>query len=348
MSSSILCSSVSSINLRPSLKKFSLLGEERRSSIRRGSVAGGGENPAGQGDQPRSGGGRGETPRPVDPSSTFEFLLSRTGDRIKTPPPGYFTVYSSFFSSGFTLPPHPLLLDITRESGLCVSQFTPNSFLYFEGFLLHFRELSLPLSAESFFTLFSVRKIANDSFFFFFPQNRCKFLAGSASSKGPWKEKFLYVKDVDWGLVTDWGEVSPALSSSHDLHMSFIGAGLFDQLLGVKSLLASGKKVSLQDIQRYKAEREREQRDRDGRGRPPPMLRKDGERRRSPPPPSRPRDASHGQGGSGKEIHATSSGSKRPHEGEAVEAPHGIGKGLFSYGVNRHEGGEIILGRFQL
>ncbi|KAL0404312.1 UNVERIFIED_CONTAM: hypothetical protein Sradi_2072000 [Sesamum radiatum] len=59
--------------------------------------------------------------------------------------------------------------------------------------------------------------------------------------------------------------------------MSFIGAGLFDQLLDVKSLLAS-------DIQRYKAEREREQRDRDGLARPPPPAsRKDSERHRSPP-----------------------------------------------------------------
>ncbi|KAL0319785.1 UNVERIFIED_CONTAM: hypothetical protein Sradi_5240000 [Sesamum radiatum] len=205
----------------------------------------------------------------IDPSSAFEFHLPKVGDRIRTPPSGFFTVYSSFFSSGFTLPPHPLLVDIIKESGLCVSQFTPNSFLYFEGFLYRFRELGLPLSFESFFTLFSVRKIANDSFFFFFPRNGCKFFEGSASSKGPWKEKFFYVKDVNWGFTTSWGEVSPVLSSSHDLHMSFIGAG---------------KKVSLQDIQRYKAKREREQRDRDGRARPPPPAsRKNGERRRSPP-----------------------------------------------------------------
>ncbi|KAK4407917.1 hypothetical protein Sango_0372700 [Sesamum angolense] len=68
------------------------------------------------------------------------------------------------------------------------------------------------------------------------------------------------------------------------IRMSPLGAGLFDQMLDVKSLLASGKRFSLQDIQRYKAERERE-----------------------------------------------------PREPEATEAPLGIGKGLFSYGINGHE-----------
>ncbi|KAL0419120.1 UNVERIFIED_CONTAM: hypothetical protein Sradi_1325500 [Sesamum radiatum] len=177
----------------------------------------------------------------VDPSSAFDFRLPRVGDRIRMPPPGYFTVYSAFFSSGFTLPPHPLLMDIIKKSGLCVSQFTPNSFTYFEGFLYRFRELGLPLTIESFFTLFSVRKVANDSFFFFFPRSGCRFLDGSASSKGPWKEKFFYVRDSDWDFATNWGEVSPVLRSSHDFHLSFIGTGLFDQLLDVKSLLASGR-----------------------------------------------------------------------------------------------------------
>ncbi|KAL0439789.1 UNVERIFIED_CONTAM: hypothetical protein Slati_2461900 [Sesamum latifolium] len=51
--------------------------------------------------------------------------------------------------------------------------------------------------------------------------------------------------------------------------MSFIGVGLFDQ--------------SLDDIQRFKAENELEQRDRDVQARPPPALRKEGERCRSPP-----------------------------------------------------------------
>ncbi|KAL0298917.1 UNVERIFIED_CONTAM: hypothetical protein Sradi_6551500 [Sesamum radiatum] len=63
----------------------------------------------------------------VDLSSAFDFRLPRIEDRIRMPPSGYFTVYSAFFSSGFTLPPHPLLMDIIKESGLCVSQFTPAS-----------------------------------------------------------------------------------------------------------------------------------------------------------------------------------------------------------------------------
>ncbi|KAL0453876.1 UNVERIFIED_CONTAM: hypothetical protein Slati_1365700 [Sesamum latifolium] len=186
----------------------------------------------------------------IDPSSVFELHLSRVGDRIRMPPPGYFTVYSAFFYLDFTLPPHLLLVDIIKEFGLCVSLLRTPSYI-FEGFLYRFRELGLPLSVESFFTLFSVRKIANDSFFFFFPQNGCK-LDGNASSKGPWKEIFFYAKDLDWGFATSWGEVSPVLNSSHDLHTSFIGQ----------------EECSLQDIQRYKVEREQSS-DHDGRARPP-------------------------------------------------------------------------------
>ncbi|KAK4392685.1 hypothetical protein Sango_2046300 [Sesamum angolense] len=213
-----------------------------------------------------------------DPSSTFDFRFPRVGDRIRMPPLGYFTVYSAFFSSGFTLPPHPLLMDIIKEFGLCVSQFTPNTFTYFEGFLYRFRELGLPLTIESFFTFFSVRKAVNDSFFFFFPQSGCRFLDGSASSKGSWKEKFFFVRDSDWDLTTSWGEVSPVLSEKRR------------------------REASLS------------------------------------PPPLRLREADYGQEGSGKDNRGAPSSSKRPRELEATEAPHGIGKELFSYGSNSYEG----------
>ncbi|KAK4407705.1 LOB domain-containing protein 15 [Sesamum angolense] len=54
------------------------------------------------------------------------------------------------------------------------------------------------------------------------------------------------------------------------------------------------------------------------------------------PPPPRSREANHGQGGSRKDNCVAPSGSKRPRESKAVEAPHGIGKGIVSdYNVAR-------------
>ncbi|KAL0381368.1 UNVERIFIED_CONTAM: hypothetical protein Sangu_0201100 [Sesamum angustifolium] len=65
--------------------------------------------------------------------SPVEFPLPSPGDRIKIPPPGFFTVYSVYFFSGLFLPPHPLLLEIVRSVGRSIYQFTPNSFMYFLG-----------------------------------------------------------------------------------------------------------------------------------------------------------------------------------------------------------------------
>ncbi|KAL0384982.1 UNVERIFIED_CONTAM: hypothetical protein Sradi_2892500 [Sesamum radiatum] len=43
----------------------------------------------------------------INSSSELVFTLPSVSDRIKIPPPGFFTAYLSFFASGFTLPPIP-------------------------------------------------------------------------------------------------------------------------------------------------------------------------------------------------------------------------------------------------
>ncbi|KAL0387768.1 UNVERIFIED_CONTAM: hypothetical protein Sradi_2658600 [Sesamum radiatum] len=72
---------------------------------------------------------------------------------------------------------------------------------------------------------------------------------------------------------------------------------------------------------------------------PLPTSRKKGERRGLRPLPSCGCDANYGQGRSGKDSCVMLTGSpKRPRESEAVKVLHGIGKGLFSFGINRHQG----------
>ncbi|KAL2237675.1 UNVERIFIED_CONTAM: hypothetical protein Sindi_0959200, partial [Sesamum indicum] len=131
--------------------------------------------------------------------------------KIRDPPDGSFTVYTAYFDNGFFIPPHPLLVKVIRSYGICVSQLTPNSFMCFEGWRRRLLELGLPITLESFHALWIVRRVAEVSdssddgrYFYFTPQKACRFLAGFVSSKGPWKEKFFYVRDDGWGLASEW------------------------------------------------------------------------------------------------------------------------------------------------
>ncbi|KAK6119716.1 hypothetical protein DH2020_046535 [Rehmannia glutinosa] len=73
-------------------------------------------------------------------------------------------------SDGFNIPLRPLLVEVLRSVGLCLYQLTPNALMYFEGFCYRLKELGLLVSLESFHTLFSIRKMPNDSYFYFYPR----------------------------------------------------------------------------------------------------------------------------------------------------------------------------------
>ncbi|KAL0316492.1 UNVERIFIED_CONTAM: hypothetical protein Sradi_5527400 [Sesamum radiatum] len=65
--------------------------------------------------------------------AAHKFILPSLGRRIRTPPDGCFTVYATYFDSGFSIPPHPLLVKIIQSFGICISQLTPNSFMCLRG-----------------------------------------------------------------------------------------------------------------------------------------------------------------------------------------------------------------------
>ncbi|KAL0337411.1 UNVERIFIED_CONTAM: hypothetical protein Scaly_2016200 [Sesamum calycinum] len=156
---------------------------------------------------------------------------------VWTPPDGCFTVYATYFDSGFSIPPHPLLVKIIQSFGICISQLTPNSFMCFEGWRRRFRELGLPVSLASFHALWTVRRVAEVStstddgrYFYFFPQKACRFLDGFTSSKGPWKEREL-----------------------GRLRQNFMAAGLFSQKIDITHYFPSGKKLEIDAVRARKA-----------------------------------------------------------------------------------------------
>ncbi|KAL2235224.1 UNVERIFIED_CONTAM: hypothetical protein Sindi_1254600, partial [Sesamum indicum] len=61
-----------------------------------------------------------------------------------------------------------------------------------------------------------------------------------------WKERVLYVHDSGWGLCVPWVDSPLPSSLSHDLKISFTGAGLFDQVYDLLGLLFDGILLSLQ------------------------------------------------------------------------------------------------------
>ncbi|KAL2237669.1 UNVERIFIED_CONTAM: hypothetical protein Sindi_0958600 [Sesamum indicum] len=142
--------------------------------------------------------------------SVHKFILPSRGRRIRDPPAGCFTVYIAYFDNGFSILPHPLLVKVIRSYGICVSQLMQNSVMCFEGWRRRLLELGLLITLESFHALWTVRRMAEVSdssddgrYFYFTPQKACRFLAGFVSSKGPWKEKFFYVRDDGKKLEID-------------------------------------------------------------------------------------------------------------------------------------------------
>ncbi|PIN03566.1 hypothetical protein CDL12_23908 [Handroanthus impetiginosus] len=100
-------------------------------------------------------------------------------------PEGHFTVFTFYFRVGLTIPPDPLLVELVRTYGICLSQLIPNSFMYFTGFHYPFEEPRLPLSMEGFQSLFLMKKVPKELFFYFFPHLGCKFLGRVSSSWEP-------------------------------------------------------------------------------------------------------------------------------------------------------------------
>ncbi|KAI3446711.1 hypothetical protein Pfo_003376 [Paulownia fortunei] len=133
--------------------------------------------------------------------SRYTFLLPRSGDRVTRPPGGFFTVYLAYFTSGFTIPPHPLLIEIMKSVGLSVSQLTPNDMLYFEGFLHRLGELELSVSLDAFHTLFTLRRVPHESFFYFYPRAGCRFLDSGPSNRGPWRERGFFMFKIRGGVA---------------------------------------------------------------------------------------------------------------------------------------------------
>ncbi|KAI3453430.1 hypothetical protein Pfo_010093 [Paulownia fortunei] len=138
--------------------------------------------------------------RKLSLSNSHRFILPLKGHRIMSPPQGYFTAYIAYFTYGLTILPKPLLVEVLRSVGLCLSQLTLNALMYFKGFCHLLGELGLPISLDSFHTLFGVRKVAHESYFYFYPRSGCNFLEGCISSRGSWNERFFYIRDDNWGF----------------------------------------------------------------------------------------------------------------------------------------------------
>ncbi|KAL0449024.1 UNVERIFIED_CONTAM: hypothetical protein Slati_1458800 [Sesamum latifolium] len=123
--------------------------------------------------------------------SAHKFVLPSRGQRIREPPKGYFTVYAAYFGSGFSIPPHPLLVEVIRSYGLCISQFTPNSFMCFEAFRRRLREKGLPVTLSSCHAIWQVHRVCASSFltddgryFYFYPRMAGTIIEGLTSSRG--------------------------------------------------------------------------------------------------------------------------------------------------------------------
>ncbi|KAL0362130.1 UNVERIFIED_CONTAM: putative mitochondrial protein [Sesamum calycinum] len=149
---------------------------------------------------------------------------------------------------------------------------------------------------------------------------------GCTSSRDPWKERFFHVRDPDWGFCVPWTDSPIPSSPSHDLKMSFIRGGLFDEvrrflwrkfvilkplertfqemLLALASLLLPPYRKATSEV----------------RGSIPHCTKDATSRWLSPP------------------FASGGNSSKRPRDASSDPISHGMEKGYSTYGTNQREG----------
>ncbi|KAL2237495.1 UNVERIFIED_CONTAM: hypothetical protein Sindi_0941200 [Sesamum indicum] len=181
--------------------------------------------------------------------SAHKFILPSRGRRIRDPPAGCFTVYTAYFDNGFSIPPHPLLVKVIRSYGVWLATS------------------SIRVGASDNTRKFSCcmdRPLSGGS-------KACRFLAGFVSSKGPWKEKFFYVRDDGRGLASEWSSSPIKITHRKEfgkLRQGFMAAGLFSCLVDIAHYSPSGKKLEIDAVRARKAA-VREQKRRDQESAPP-------------------------------------------------------------------------------
>ncbi|XP_073034820.1 uncharacterized protein [Primulina eburnea] len=172
------------------------------------------------------------------------------------PPSGYFTIFLEHFTNGLVFPPQTLLVSLVDSFGISFSQLSPNALIVFTAFCHKVKEIQMQPSVELFHSLFSGRRSKPESFVYFQPRPKCKFLSRIPSPRNFWKSQFFYVKDCGWGIPTVWssGLRKIALTETHHaLQLQCRDLGLFEEIFNIGSLNIAGNKFDLAAIRARKA-----------------------------------------------------------------------------------------------
>ncbi|XP_012844177.1 PREDICTED: uncharacterized protein LOC105964197 [Erythranthe guttata] len=177
------------------------------------------------------------------------------GDRMRAPPIGFFTVYSDWFKCGFKPSTLPVVNELVKVTGLSISQFYPNTFTIFAGFIEAMRQVGQPISVDAFHASFMIKKGAMKGSFYFKARSHSKFLLGGSRSRGPWAGDFFFMKDDGWDISSVWGSTNVlegSTGSRGSTWKQLKKAGLFKLSLNAKEI-ALGVKVSAEEIRRLKS-----------------------------------------------------------------------------------------------
>ncbi|KZV30210.1 hypothetical protein F511_42257 [Dorcoceras hygrometricum] len=117
------------------------------------------------------------------------------------PPSGYFTTYLEYFSNGFSLPPHALLVEIVRSLGVSFSQLTPNAIIAFTCFHCRVSQIRIPVTLDLFHALFSARCMGPGKKIDLAEVRALQNGAGRGPMKAPWvrpsrKRVVSYLRDA--------------------------------------------------------------------------------------------------------------------------------------------------------
>ncbi|KAH0454758.1 hypothetical protein IEQ34_016682 [Dendrobium chrysotoxum] len=137
-------------------------------------------------------------------------IVPKSSDRASLPPPGYLSISETNLRAGLRFPPPAELIEILRQSGVNLSQFSLRAMSVTVGLIMLFRDRGATLTPEHLLRMGQFTSNMHGHVTF---KSKWLDLRTRDPSKN-WANAFFFVKN-DWGLLEKWGKIKDLPAPLH-------------------------------------------------------------------------------------------------------------------------------------